>query len=248
MRRASPRGALRSQSRRTLKSHALQPIQGLMGEDSNTPAAPAPQDVVEIIDPGSSTRLPARVESADDGSYVLRFERATSVPGTAPVRWLDGDVAWQAVSQFERLDETSVNCQLAPPPEWERAPVRQSLRAPVDNYPMLVKIVESSVLAQGRRVHAVCLDISASGCRAGWPAPAPQVGDVVEVDWDMSEWQGDAQPLRARVVRIIPRPFGARQVGLSFEIADATQAAHVRAWYQAWLQEHRERVAGKPSA
>ena len=219
-----------------------------MGEHPHIPTAPAPQDVVEIVDPLSRERVAATVESADDGHYVLRFDHATSVPGEAPVRWHDGETAWQAVSQFERLDETSVNCQLAPAPEWKPAPVRQSLRAPVDNSPMLVRVVESNVLAQGRRVHAVCLDISASGCRAGWPAPAPSVGDVVEVDWDMSEWQGDTQPLRARVVRIIPRPFGARQVGLSFEIADATQAAHVRAWYQAWLQEHRERVAGEPSA
>jgi hypothetical protein len=100
-------------------------------------------------------------------------------------------------------------------------------------------------------VHAVCLDISASGCRAGWPGPAPGVGDVVELDWDMSDWHAETQPggIRARVVRIIPRPFGARQVGLSFEIVDATQAARVRGWYQAWLQEHRERRAGQqPSA
>jgi hypothetical protein len=250
MGRASPRGALRSQSRWTLKSHALRPIQALMGEDSHIPAAPAPQDVVEIVDPGSSTRLPATVESAGDGSYVLRFERATSVPGTAPVRWLDGDVAWQAVSQFERLDETSVNCQLAPPPEWERAPVRQSLRAPVDNYPMLVKIVESSVLAQGRRVHAICLDISASGCRASWPGATPQVGDVVELDWDGGDWHDESQPqgIPARVVRIIQRPFGARQVGFTFEIAEAMQAARVRTWYQAWLQEHRRRLTGDQPA
>jgi hypothetical protein len=220
-----------------------------MGEHPHPPAAPAPHDVVEIVDPVSSARVPATVESADDGHYVLRFERATSVPGEAPVRWHDGETAWQAVSQFERLDETSVNCQLAPAPEWEAAPVRQSLRAPVDNSPMIARIVESSALAPGRRVHAVCLDISASGCRAGWPAPPPHVGDLVELDWDMSDWHAETQAdgIRARVVRIIPRPFGARQVGFSFEIADATQAARVRTWYQAWLQEHRERIAGQQS-
>jgi len=190
-------------------------------------------------------RVPATVESAeDDGHYVLRFARATVVPGEAPVRWHDGETAWQAVSQLERLDETRVNCQLAPAPEWEPAPVRQSLRAPVDNSPMLARIAESSVLAKGRSVHVVCLDISASGCRASWPGPAPGVGDTVEVAWDVGDWHANTQPdwITARVVRIIPRPFGARQVGFRFEIADATQAARVRAFYQAWLHEHRQRL------
>ena len=139
------------------------------------PAAPAPRDVVEIVDRLSSARVSATVESADEkrAPRAARFENATSVPGEAPVRWHDGDTALQAVSRLERLDETSVNCQLAPAPEWEPAPVRQSLRAPVDNSPMLVRIVESSALAKGRSVHVVCLDISASGCRASWPGPAP---------------------------------------------------------------------------
>ncbi|MDX6628817.1 MAG: PilZ domain [Gaiellales bacterium] len=216
-----------------------------MSEQPPTPAAPAPHDMVEIVDQLSSVRVTAIVESADDGQYVLRFERATSVPEEAPVRWYDGDTAWQAVSRLERLDETSVNCQLAPPPEWEPAPVRQSLRAPVDNSPMLVRVVESGALAKGRRVHAVCLDISASGCRAIWPGPPPVVGDAVEIAWDVGDWHADTHPdwIAARVVRIVPRPFGGRQVGFRFEIADATQAATARAWYQAWLQEHRRRLS-----
>ena len=201
--------------------------------------------MVEIVDQDSRVRVAATVESADDGHYVLRLERATTVPAEAPVRWYDGSTAWQAVSRLERLDETSVTCQLAPAPDWEPAPVRQSLRAPVDNSPILVRIVESSVLAKGRRVHAVCLDISASGCRASWPGAAPLVGDAVEVAWDVADWQAEAHAgwITARVVRIITRPFGARQVGLRFEIGDATQAARVRGWYQAWLQEHRRRLA-----
>jgi hypothetical protein len=215
-----------------------------MSEHPHTPAAPAPHDVVEIVDRLSSARVSATVESADDGQYVLRFENATSVPCEAPVRWHDGDTAWQAASRLERLDETSVICQLAPAPEWVPAPIRQSLRAPVDNSPMLVRIVESSALAKGRSVHVVCLDISASGCRASWSGPAPGVGDAVEVAWDVGDWRAETQPgwIAARVVRIIPRPFGARQVGFRFEIADGTQAARVHGWYQAWLHEHRQRV------
>jgi hypothetical protein len=128
--------------------------------------------------------------------------------------------------------------------------VRQSLRAPVDNSPILVRVVESTALAKGRRVHAVCLDISASGFRASWPGPAPLVGDLVEVAWDVADAQAESDGgwITARVVRIISRPFGARQIGLRFEIGDATQAASVRGWYQAWLHEHRRRLADDKSA
>jgi hypothetical protein len=211
----------------------------------SVPAAPAARDVVEIVDEDSRVRVAATVESADDGRYVLRLERATSLPVEAPVRWYDGSTAWQAVSRLERLDETSVTCQLAPPPDWAPAPVRQSLRTAVDNAPILVRVVESTALANGRRVHAICVDISASGCRASWPGAAPLVGDLVEVAWDVADWEAESEAgwIRARVVRIITRPFGARQVGLRFEIANATQAASIRGWYQAWLEEHRRRLA-----
>ena len=109
--------------------------------------------------------------------------------------------------------------------------MRRSLRAPVDNSPMLVKVVSSTVLAKGRRIHAVCLDISDSGCRASWPGRTPLVGDAVDVAWDVGDWQAEDEPgwVSARVARIVALPFGARQVGFTFEIADADQAARVRA-------------------
>jgi hypothetical protein len=214
--------------------------------DGHTPAAPAAFDVVEIIDPHSPTRLKALVESVDDRRFVLRLERAASVPDEAPVRWFDGGTAWQASSRIARISETSVNCQLPPAPEWEPAPVRQSLRAPVDNAPMLARIAESTVLPKGKRVHAVCLDISNSGCRASWPGPVPAVGDVVEVAWDVGDWHSQVEPswINARVARVVAGAFGARQVGFRFDTDDATQIARVHAWHQAWLREHRRRAAG----
>ena len=87
------------------------------------------------------------------------------------------------------------------------------------------------MLAKGRRVHAVCLDISDSGCRASWPGRTPLVGDAVDVAWDVGDWQAEDEPgwVSARVARIVALPFGARQVGFTFEIADSDQAARVRA-------------------
>jgi hypothetical protein len=212
--------------------------------DAPQPAAPAARDVVEIIDLETATRLKALVESAQDGKFVLRLEHPASVPEQAPVRWYDGGTAWQARSQMEAINETSVNCQLAPPPEWKPAPARQSLRAVVDNAPLLVRITESNVLAHGKSVHAICLDTSASGCRASWPGPAPLVGDSVEVAWDVGDWHTHAEPvwIAARVARVLALPFGVRQVGLQFALTNAAQAEHVRAWHQAWLHEHRRRA------
>jgi hypothetical protein len=229
-----------------------------MDEFRHVPAAPAAGDVVEIVDGVSGASAHAAVESVADGHYVLRFDGGAAVPDEARIRWYDGDTAWQAVSQLERLDDTSASFELAPvgdwepaperrslrAPDWEPAPVRQSLRAPVDNSPLLVEIVSSGVLAEACRVHAICLDISGSGCRAKWPGLAPLVGDNVKVAWDVGDWNADAEPgwVSARVARISALPFGARQVAFTFDITDAAQGERVRAWHQAWLQEYRQRL------
>ena len=222
-----------------------------MSEHSATPAPPAAGDVVEIVDRLSGTRITAVVEAApDDRRYLLRFERAHKVPDEAHVRWFDGDTAYQAIAKLKPVDDTSSECELAPSDEWEEAQVRRSLRAPVDNSPMLVKMVSSTVLAKGRRIHAVCLDISDSGCRASWPGRTPLVGDAVDVAWEVGDWQAEDEPgwVSARVARIVALPFGARQVGFTFEIADADQAARVRTWHQAWLHEHRQRLLDQRAA
>jgi hypothetical protein len=214
-----------------------------MSEHTDT-QAPAVHDVVEIVDWASSVRETAIVESEADGHYVLRFDRAARVPEVAPVRWYHDDTAWQANSHLQRIDETSVKCRLAPAHEWQLSPGRQALRTPVDNAPLLVKVVSSGVLAKGRLVHALCLDISDSGCRASWPGTAPPVGDAVELAWDMRDWRAEVEPgwVPARVARIVALSFGRQQVGFRFEIADAMQFAHVRTFHQTWLQEQRRRL------
>ena len=220
-----------------------------MSDVQATPAPPAAYDVVQIIDLQTATRVNAVVHSADADRYVLHLERPSTVPHEAPVRWFDGDTAWQAISKLERIDESSVICQLAPSPQWESAPVRQSLRAQVDNAPMLARVADNQELTRGRIVHAVCLDVSASGCRVNWPGSTPSVDDCVELAWDVGDWQRESQPdwIPARVARIVPMPFGTRQVGLRFEMTDAEQVSRVRAWYHRWLQEHRLRASHRPT-
>ena len=200
-----------------------------MSDQSTTPSPPAAGDVVEIVDRISGSRITAVVEPRRPSSLSAALRSRPQGPDEAHVRWFDGDTAYQAISKLgPRRDQR--HCELAPSGEWEQAQVRRSLRAPVDNSPMLVKMVSSTVLAKGRRIHAVCLDISDSGCRASWPGRTPLVGDAVDVAWDVGDWQAEDEPgwVSARVARIVALPFGARQVGFTFEIADADQAARVR--------------------
>jgi hypothetical protein len=216
-----------------------------VSEHCDTPAAPVAGDVVEIVDQLSGARVSAVVVSVSNEQCVLRLDGGSAVPVEGRVRWYDGDAAWQVVLRLERVDETGVMFQLPPARKWQSVPVRRALRAAVDNSPILVKIVTSAVLATDHRVHAVCLDISAGGCLAKWPGPAPLVGERVEVAWDVGDWNAETEPgwVPARVSRIAALHFRARQVAFTFEIADALQAARVRAWHQAWLQEYRERRA-----
>ena len=216
-----------------------------MNDAVHTPAGPCAYDIVEIINRSETPRLHAVVEIVREPHLLLRLERAITIPSRAPVRWFDGDTAWQAASQIDHIDATSVNCQLAPQPEWEPAPVRQSLRASVSNSPILVKIVDQNRVSAGRPLHAVCLDISASGCRATWPGTPPAIGDSVEIAWDVPDSMTDEEPhwICARVARIIELPFGKRQVGLKFDLAHPAQTSRVQDWHQTWLHEHRRRLA-----
>jgi hypothetical protein len=215
-----------------------------MGDVSRMPVAPAARDVVEIVDPLSGARVTAVVETASNSHYVLRFDRGAAVPREARIRWYDGDAAWHATSRLEPIDETSASFELTPARDWQRAPVRRSLRAPVGNISILVRIASSMVLETERSVHAVCLDISDSGCRAKWTGPKPAVEDRVEVAWDVGNWKVEAEPgwVSARVARVVASPFGGSQVAFTFEAADPTQAARVRAWHQGWLQAQRQRA------
>jgi hypothetical protein len=211
-----------------------------MSEKPPAPTGPAAFDVVEIVDRLSGSRVSAIVESTGAGNFVLRLKHEARMPEEAHLRWFDGAGAWQAIAQLARIDETRVSCELAPSHEWEVARARRSVRTPVENSPLLVRIVGGKVLARDRRVHAVCVDVSDSGCRANWVGTTPRVGDAVDVTWNIEPSQTAAPAwVPARVARVIPRPFGAHHICFSFEIADSAQAALVREWHRAWLQNNR---------
>jgi PilZ domain len=220
-----------------------------MHENSRPPNGPSAFDVVEIVDRLSASRVSASVESANDCNFVLRLSQEARIPEEAHLRWFDGASAWQAIAQMRRIDEARVSCEIAPSHEWEAAPARRSVRAPVENSPLLVRIVESKVLARGRRVHAVCVDISDTGCRAKWAGGTPRAGDAVDVAWESESSRGGfPEWLPARVTRIIPRPFGAHHVCFSFEIRDPAHAALVREWHRTWLQNNRQRARDEHAA
>jgi hypothetical protein len=220
-----------------------------MNQKSHPPNGPAAFDVVEIVDRLSASRVSAMVESANDSTFVLRLAEEARIPLEAHLRWFDGAGAWQAIAQLDRMDDTRVSCELAPSNEWEAAPARRSVRAAVENSPLLVKIVGSKVLARGKRVHTTCVDISDSGGRVNWPGGVPRVGDAVDVSWDpAAALAGTAEWIPARISRVLRRPFGAHHVCFAFEARDARQAALVRELHRSWLQNSRDRGPGEQAA
>jgi hypothetical protein len=208
-----------------------------MSANPRPPTGPAEFESVEIVDRLSGSRVGAIVESANDRSFVLRLKHEVAMPEEAFLRWFDGADAWEGIAETTRIGESRVRCELAPSDEWQAAPARRSTRVRVENSPLLVRILPGD-----RRVHAVCVDISEGGCRANWLGNTPRVGDVVRVTWD-AEPSPTASPdwIPARVVRVLPRPFGAHHVCFSFEFADPKQAELVRERHQASLQEIRQR-------
>ena len=71
---------------------------------------------------------------------MLRYDRGSKVPDEAHLRWFGRDTP-AGVVKLPVLDDTSPTASSPPRVIREPAPVRRSLRAPVDNSPMLVKIV-----------------------------------------------------------------------------------------------------------
>ena len=220
-----------------------------MSEKQPAPAAPAQDHVVEVTDPRTGYRVTAAVEITDSHQHLLRFDFGAPIPLNAILHWDDGDLGWQIRSRLELLDEGLASWQIPPSDEWEPAPTRRSLRTPVGNAPMLVRIIESSALRKDHRIHVVCLDVSDSGCRASWPGQPPLVGDTVEIAWEVDNGHdaSDTQWIQASVARITALPFGARHIGFRFEIADPAQSARIHAWAHDWLQEHRRRALNRPN-
>jgi len=166
------------------------------------------------------------------GQRLALSQLVAAITGDGTLALNDAFVdAMRSVLRDPSLDPAFKELVLTPPSE---AYVSEQLTVPVDP----------------QRVHAVCLDISDSGCRASWPGRTPLVGDAVDVAWEVGDWQAEDEPgwVSARVARIVALPFGARQVGFTFEIADSNQAARVRAWHQAWLHEHRQRLIDQRAA
>lgn len=201
------------------------------------PTGPGEFDSVQIIDRLTGTRVRATVESAHDPSFVLHLEHEVAMPEEAFLRWFDGADAWQAIAQVRRIGEARIRCELAPSDEWQAAPARRSTRVRLENSPLFVKILPGE-----RRVHATGVDISDTGCRTTWLGKTPSVGDAVAITWDV-EPARSAPPtwIPARVVRILPRPFGAHHVCFSFQFATQEQADLVRARHEASLEAIRQR-------
>ena len=218
-----------------------------MSEPQRSAGTLQAHDRVEMIDRLTGSRVHALVESTSAEDCVLLHDRALPVPEAAHLRWFDGAQAWQATARLEQIDATRVRCRLIPPDAWQPASGRRSPRVRIGDSQLLVRIVSSSTIPSGRRVHAECLEASATGCRARWPGQTPRTGDTVDLTWDIAGQARGACELgwiAARVARVIPRSTGRHEVGFSFETTKSTQIARIRSWHQAWLQLDAQRVTG----
>lgn len=216
------------------------------------PLDPEPRagHLVEILDGSNRHISTAIVETTSDDACVLRLDASHAIPDEARVRWFDGTGAWQAVVTLARVPGAAERAALTPISEWEQSGTRRAARAPVDKSPLLARIVHSNALAKGRRVHAICLDISQTGCRATWPGRAPALGDTVDLAWDLGDWDRDIPPgwVTAKIARIVSLPFGARQVGFQFAPENAEQEARVEEWHESWMQAYRVKLLSHKAA
>ncbi len=223
-----------------------------VSENPITPAAPAAGDVVEIVD-----RLygPARDRGRRERERRARTCCATTarskVPDEAQVRWFDGDTAWQAISKLASLDETSAELRAR---DRRRSGSRRRCAArcarPSTTRPCSSR---SSARPCSPRGAACTPSASTSPTAAAGPAGRGARRSSATPSTSPGRWatgRPTAEPgwVSARVARIVALPFGARQVGFTFEIADADQAARVRAWHQSWLHEHRQRLLDQRAA
>jgi len=196
---------------------------------------PAPGDGLELVDPSTARPLSAVVEAVGDDGCAIRFRTPSRLRGRTRARWFDGEDAWQAAaavhpgSAGDRADLEVVE-------EWEPVAARQSVRVPVDRFPLLVETVKSDAHGIGRRFDLVCVDVSATGCRATTPGRGPAPGDRVRVAWVRGDEYARIAPewVQAVVTRAEARPFGGGRVGFRFDLADEAEAARVRVWRDAW--------------
>lgn len=169
---------------------------------------------------------------------VLRVNQAAKVPETGVLRWFDGARAWQADVRLERVADTRVRCVVEQADEWEGASTRGSLRAPAHATQVVARVVTSTRLAGGRRMHAECINLSETGCLAAWTGPPPGVGDAIDLTWDSGGQRTAVEVgwVAARVVRTSRLRSGQTAVAFRFNVSNAAQAARIRAWHRDWLR------------
>jgi len=201
------------------------------------PAGPGPGDLIQLDDASSARPLAAIVEAAGDGVYAIRFTSSSRLRGRSRARWFDGETAWEAAGEI-RDGSAGDHAELAVEEAWEAVPARQSERVAVDRFPLLVEVVKTSsnTHAPGRRFDLLCVDVSATGCRATTPGPGPAVGDVVRVAWVRGDAWTHVEPewVHARVTRAEARAFGGGLVGFRFDVDAEREAVRVRTWRDAW--------------
>jgi hypothetical protein len=108
----------------------------------------------------------------------LRVRVTVALEGEVLLRWIDGTgSAWSVSAIAESADDLVALHLLG---EWTQDQMRASQRVSGNRHSLRGDIQAGS-LAPGTRLDLVCLDISASGCRASGVGRLPADGDIVRL-------------------------------------------------------------------
>jgi hypothetical protein len=200
------------------------------------------------IEPGDRIQLRtgadatmALVEAALPASELRVRVSAPVAEGSVVVRWLDaGGTAWRVpgIVALAGGDATALTVELEG--EWQRDAMRASQRISGTRHSLRGE-VQAGSLPPGTRLDLVCLDISASGCRASGVGRLPAGGDLVRLCL-VHPFGGDRWAT-ARVMRVSSLAFGRYEVGFRFEVDSTADRAWLAGWRDAWAYAGRDEPA-----
>ncbi len=169
----------------------------------------------------------ATVSDANGSSLVLDGCRVALDAEQLTLRWWDDDdVAWEARASVEAFEAASGRLTVAVVGGWGPAVLRQAARVDSGRTPVELLTLggDGRVI---RRARALCLDLSALGCRVAGTGPELTRGDDLQVAVGTSVVDICVD---ARVVRCAPVAFGGWQAGLEFLPRTTAERDALIAW------------------
>jgi hypothetical protein len=199
-----------------------------MSDESHVELGPGDRVIVRV---GVEMVMTLVEEIASPTSLRVRVSDG-GFDGDVLARFVDrrGD-AWRASAVATAGDEDPSEVVLELEESWKRDTMRQSQRVSGARHSLRGE-AQAGSLAPGIRLDMICLDISASGCRASGVGRAPREGDLIRLT--LQHPFEDARDVLARVMRAQRLSFGRYELGFRFEADAGSERAWLAAWRDAW--------------